>query len=93
MSHIAEDLFLATAVKLAEGGRFRKSSVSRKSLPVPRTAGTAREISLAAALNEPIDIVISSTKTSVALVMPKVEVLKATAEPAPHYVSLLCRSF
>ena len=54
--------------------------------------GTAREIALAAALNEPIHICHVSTKTSVALIRDaKRRGVKVTAETAPHYVSLTDR--
>ena len=71
-----EDLFLADGGKINEGEVSEKLGV--KGIPAgAEDCGTAREIALAAALNEPIHICHVSTKTS--------------AETAPHYVSLTDR--
>ena len=86
-----EDLFLA------DGGKINEVEVSEKlgvkGIPAgAEDCGTAREIALAAALDEPIHICHVSTKTSVALIRDaKKRGVKVTAETAPHYVSLTDR--
>ena len=86
-----EDLFLADGGKINEGEVSEKLGV--KGIPAgAEDCGTAREIALAAALNEPIHICHVSTKTSVALIRDaKRRGVKVTAETAPHYVSLTDR--
>ena len=65
-----EDLFLADGGKINEGEVSEKLGV--KGIPAgAEDCGTAREIALAAALNEPIHICHVSTKTSVALIRDK----------------------
>lgn len=83
-----EDLFLADGGKINEGEVSRQLNV--KGIPASaEDAGTAREISLAAAYNVPIHICHVSTKTSVALIRDaKNRGVKVTAETAPHYFSL-----
>ena len=71
-----EDCFLPTAVKLMRA-RFRKSSVSRESLPVPRTAELQEKLHLPPLLMSQFISAMSAPKQALHLsVMPKGEVLR-----------------
>lgn len=87
VSH-CEDLYLADGGIINEGMVSRKLGV--KGIPAAaEDAGTAREISLAAAYGVPVHICHVSTATSVALIRDaKRRGVKVTAETAPHYFAL-----
>ena len=73
---IARTCFLPTAVKLTRA-RFRKSSVSRESLPVPRTAELQEKLHLPPLLTSLFISAMSAPKQALRLsVMPKREVLR-----------------
>lgn len=75
-SHIARTCSLPTAVKLTRA-RFRKSSVSRESLPVPRTAELQEKLHLPPLLTSLFISAMSAPKQALHLsVMPKGEVLR-----------------
>ncbi len=83
-----EDLYLA------QGGLMHEGKISRQ-LGIPgipaaaEDAGTAREISLAAAYGVPVHICHVSTATSVALIRDaKRRGVPVTAETCPHYFAL-----
>ena len=82
-----EDAYLA-------GGKVNEGKMSEmlevKGMPAAaEDAGTAREISLAAAYDLPIHICHVSTATSAAMIKDaKKRGVKVTAETAPHYITL-----
>ena len=82
-----EDPYLA-------GGKVNEGKISEmlgvKGMPAAaEDAGTAREISLAAAYDLPIHICHVSTATSAAMIKDtKKRGVKVTAETAPHYITL-----
>lgn len=82
-----EDPYLA-------GGKINEGKISEKlgvaGMPAAaEDAGTAREISLAAAYGLPIHICHVSTATSAAMIRDaKKRGVKVTAETAPHYITL-----
>lgn len=76
ISHIARTCFLPTAVKLTRA-RFLKSSVSRESLPVPRTAELQEKLHLPPLLTSLFISAMSAPKQALHLsVVPKGEVLR-----------------
>lgn len=87
VSH-CEDLYLADGGIINEGAVSKQLGV--RGIPAAaEDAGTAREISLAAAYGVPVHICHVSTATSVALIRDaKRRGVKVTAETAPHYFAL-----